>query len=535
MSPDRQNRPQPVATSAAGAEADATQRLRETWLLLATFLVAVAGLIYELIAATLSSYLLGDSVRQFSYVIGIFLSAMGLGAWLSRYVGRAMTGFVWAQILLGIAGGFMAPVVFFTFAWMESVTLPLYGLLITVGVLSGMEIPLIARVLKEIGAPEFRFENVLSVDYIGALVASLAFPMLIIPHLGLMPASLTFGALNLAVAGLSLWIFRSEVHAVQVVTWALALLVTLIGLWQAERLVATSESYLFEDDIILSEATPYQQITVTRFRNRTRLFLDYSIQFDTLDEHRYHESLVHPAMAQAVRRNSVLILGGGDGMAVREVLRWAEVQDIVLVDLDPRVTELFRDHPDLSQLNDGALRDPRVTIQNMDAWRYVEESDKVFDVILIDLPDPKNLALSKLYSRQFYGTLVERLSAHGVMVTQAGSPLFAREAFWSIEATLASSRNPQALGAGLHTLPYHAYLPSFGDWGFVLASPNRLPDGQLNLPLGVSEHLLYLTPQVWQAAQVFDPQSGRVVVEANSLQSHALVDYYLDGWARWFE
>ncbi|CUH88902.1 Spermidine synthase [Phaeobacter sp. CECT 5382] len=509
----------------------AALRLRETWLLVATFLVAVAGLIYELIAATLSSYLLGDSIRQFSYVIGIFLSSMGLGAWLSRYVAQPVSGFVWAQILLGIAGGFMAPLVFFTFAWMESVTLPLYGLLITVGLLSGMEIPLIARVLKEIGAPEFRFENVLSVDYIGALAASLAFPLLIIPHLGLMPASLTFGALNLVVAGLSLWIFRSQTSALQVAVWALALTGTLAALWQAERLVSASEAALFEDDIIFSEATPYQQITVTRYRTRTRLFLDYSIQFDSLDEHRYHESLVHPAMAQAPRRKSVLILGGGDGMAAREVLRWAAVEEITLVDLDPRVTELFRDHPDLSALNQDALRDPRVTIHNTDAWRFVEDSTAVFDVIIIDLPDPKNLSLSKLYSRQFYGTLVERLSAQGVMVTQAGSPLFAREAFWSIKTTLAASRNPNRPGQGLYTRPYHAYLPSFGDWGFVMASVMPLTDRPIGLPAG----LKYLSPEVWQAAQVFDLETGPLEVSANTLQSHALVGYYLDGWARWFE
>ena len=139
-----------------------------------------------------------------------------------------MAGFVWAQILLGIAGGFMAPAVFLTFAWMESVSLPLYGLLITVGLLSGLEIPLIARVLKDIGAPEFRFENVLSVDYIGALVASLAFPLLIIPHLGLMAGSLAFGALNLGVAGLSLWIFRRDTSRAQLGVWAIALLVTLV-------------------------------------------------------------------------------------------------------------------------------------------------------------------------------------------------------------------------------------------------------------------------------------------------------------------
>ncbi|GAA6196851.1 polyamine aminopropyltransferase [Pseudophaeobacter arcticus] len=536
MSPE----PQVQTTESAGASTDPlaaakSLRLREAWLLVATFLVAVAGLIYELIAATLSSYLLGDSVRQFSYVIGVFLSSMGLGAWLSRYVERPMAGFVWAQILLGIAGGFMAPAVFLTFAWMESVSLPLYGLLITVGLLSGLEIPLIARVLKDIGAPEFRFENVLSVDYIGALVASLAFPLLIIPHLGLMAGSLAFGALNLGVAGLSLWIFRRDTSRAQLGVWAIALLVTLVALWQAERLVSVTESNLFEDDIILSEATPYQQITVTRYRDRTRLFLDYSIQFDSLDEYRYHESLVHPAMSLAPRRKSVLILGGGDGMAAREVLRWAEVDEVTLVDLDPRVTELFRDHPDLSPLNHGSLSDPRLEIKNVDAWRFVEGSSAVYDVIIIDLPDPKNLALSKLYSRQFYGTLVERLSAQGIMVTQAGSPLFAREAFWSINATLQSSRNPQAPGAGLSTQPYHAYLPSFGDWGFVLASPQKPASTRLGLPVNLAAELKYLTPEVWQAAQVFDPQSGPTPVAVNTVQSHALVGYYLDGWARWFE
>lgn len=523
-------------TGAVPGGGEPRANLREVWLLAATFLVAVSGLIYELIAATLSSYLLGDSVRQFSLVIGVFLSSMGLGAWLSRYVSRAMEGFIWAQILLGVAGGCMAPLVFYLYAWSGAVMLPLYGLLILIGMLSGMEIPLIARALKEIGAPEFRFENVLSVDYVGALAASVAFPLLIVPHLGLMPASLTFGALNLLVAGGSLWVFRAVASRVAVVIWALALALTFAGLVQAERLVSVAEANLFEDDIILSEATPYQQITVTRYRDRTRLFLDYSIQFDTLDEHRYHESLVHPAMALAPRRRDVLILGGGDGMAVREVLKWDEVAHVTLVDLDPRVTALFRDHPDLSALNDHALSDPRVTIRNMDAWQFAESSDQVFDVILIDLPDPKNLALSKLYSRQFYGALVERLSAQGLMVTQAGSPLFAREAFWSIAATLEATRNPlasgQGAGQGLHVWPYHAYVPSFGDWGFVIAAPQSLKTQSLpRLPDG----LRFLDQQVWQAAQVFGGDTGPVLVEENSIQSHALVGYYLDGWARWFE
>lgn len=512
-------------TTQAGAT-----RLREVWLLVATFLIAVAGLIYELIAATVSSYLLGDSVRQFSLVIGVFLSSMGVGAYLSRFVERAMSGFIWAQIALGIVGGFMAPVLFFSYGWTGEVAFPLYGMLIAVGILSGMEIPLIARVLKEIGAPEFRFENVLSVDYVGALVASLAFPLVVIPQLGLMSASLAFGCLNLAVAGLSLWLFREEASGSQWGVWAGALVLSAGALVQSERLVSIADAQLFEDDIVFSEATQYQQITVTRFRDRVRLFLDHSIQFDSMDEHRYHEALVHPALALAPRRAQVLILGGGDGMAAREVLRWTDVERVTLVDLDPAVTTLFRDHPELSLLNSGALADPRVTIMNRDAWRFAEEGDTAFDIIIADLPDPKNLSLSKLYSREFYALLVERLSANGLLVTQSGSPLFAREAFWSVVATLEEARNPAVPDAGLSVIPYHVYVPSFGDWGFALASFAPLRDRPLAFPDG----LRFLDQAVWETARVFDGDTDRVPVETNDIQSHALLGYYLEGWDRWF-
>ncbi len=503
---------------------------REVWLLVATFLVAVAGLIYELIAATLSSYLLGDSVRQFSMVIGVFLAAMGLGAWLSRHVTHALPGFVWAQIGLGILGGFLAPVLFFTYAALGTLEFPLYSMLIAIGALSGMEIPLIARVLKEIGAPEFRFENVLSVDYVGALAASLAFPLLIVPHLGLMSASLAFGCLNLLVAGLSLWLFRDHLGRQVWVVWGAALVASTIALVYSERMLTAVEASLFEDDVILSESTPYQQITLTRFRDRTRLFLDYSIQFDTLDEYRYHEALVHPAMALAPRRDNVLILGGGDGMAAREVLHHDGVTAITLVDLDARVTTLFRDRDDLAALNDGALRDPRLTIVTADAWKFAETAEQVFDVVIVDLPDPKSIALSKLYTQEFYALLADRISSHGVIVVQSGSPLFARQGFWSVVHTLDATRNPVMPGGTLHVLPYHAHIPSFGEWGFTLASPQPLPMQALALPDG----LRYLTDAVWTASQTFAPDSADMVAAVNRLRSHALVGYYNAGWDTWF-
>jgi spermidine synthase len=305
---------------------------------------------------------------------------------------------------------------------------------------------------------------------------------------------------------------------------------TLAGLWQAETIVTKTEAALYEDDIILSEATPYQQITLTRFRDRTRLFLDHSIQFDSYDEHRYHEALVHPVMGHVARPANVLILGGGDGMALREVLRHDRVDAVTLVDLDPRVTELFSTHPDMIALNGGAFADPRVRVENRDAWSFVEASNQAFDVIIIDLPDPKNLSLSKLYSREFYAVLVERVAAGGGSVTQAGAPLYARQAYWSVVETWGATRNPYDPTGGLHVIPYHTLVPSFGDWGFVLSMAETPAPRNLALPDG----LRYLTPQAWAAAQLFGGDTDRVAAQVNSIRDHALVGYYNAGWEKWF-
>ncbi len=500
------------------------------WLLAATFLVAVSGLVYELIAGAASSYLLGDSVTQFSLVIGVFMTSMGIGAWLSRYVEEIERGFTLSQILLGIVGGFSAPILFLAYAWLDGFEVLLFALVIVIGALSGLEIPLITRILQRSGALRQTLANVLTADYAGALVAAVLFPLVIVPQLGLMAASLAFGVLNLTVAALSLWLFRGQTGWGVRALWGAGLAACIAALLGAERIVSLADAALFRDEVVLSEETPIQRIVVTRFDERYRLFLNGAIQFDTLDEHRYHESLVHPVMGLVPRRSDVLILGGGDGMALREVLRWEEVERVVLVDLDPRVTELFREHPDLKRLNGRALSDPRVEVLNTDAWRFVEEDKRVFDAIILDLPDPNGFALSKLYSVEFYARLVERLAASGALVTQAGSPVFAREAFWSIDATLGATRNPSAPGETLWTQPYHTYVPSFGDWGFVIAAPREFARTPSEVPAG----LRYYAQDLWAGMTVFARDAGPLDVETNSIISHPLVRYYEDGWDHWF-
>ncbi|MGB0410797.1 MAG: polyamine aminopropyltransferase [Pikeienuella sp.] len=496
------------------------RRGTDLWLLAATFVIAVAGMVYELIAATASSYLVGDSVTQFSLVIGVFLSSMGLGAWLSRFAKLAERAFVSAQIALGVLGGASAPLMFLAYAYTGEVQMVMFTLLIAIGTLVGMEVPLIARLLEAAGA-KHRFENVLTVDYLGALGAALLFPLVIVPMVGLMTASLLFGALNLGVAALSVWLFRGVGLTAHAIVIAVALVVTGGALWKAEDTASALSASLYEDEIILSEDTPYQRVVLTRFHDRTRLFLNGAIQFDSLDEHRYHEGLVHPAMSAAARPANILILGGGDGMATREVLRHPGVQSVTLVDLDPRVTELFRDNVDLAALNDGALRDERVRIVNRDAWAFVNEDAGLYDVIIADLPDPRSPALSKLYSKEFYAALSRRLRSGGAFVTQAGSPVFARQAFWSVAATAEA-------GFSATITPYHVYVPSFGDWGFVLAAGRDLPS------LKAPDDLRYLNDATWQAAQVFGNDASQVEAEVNTIRDHPLIRYYQDGWSHWF-
>ncbi|MEL7348586.1 MAG: polyamine aminopropyltransferase [Pseudomonadota bacterium] len=512
------------------AEPSAPGTAHGPWLLAATFVVAVAGLVYELIAGAVASYLLGDSITQFSLVIGVFMSAMGLGAWASRHVDDLEHGFATSQIMLGLIGGFSAPLLFLSYGWLDALGPVLFGTVIAIGALSGLEIPLITRILQREGALRTTLSNVLTADYAGALAAAVLFPLLIVPQMGLMAASLFFGVLNLAVAALSLWLFRDRIGWVLRLLWAASLAACLAGFALSERLVSLADAAIYEDEVILSEETPYQRIAITRSGERTRLFLDGAIQFDTLDEHRYHESLVHPAMGLAARRARVLILGGGDGMALREVLRWDDVEEVVLVDLDPRMTELFARRGDLAALNGQSLTDPRARVVNADAWRFLEEEGEPFDVAILDLPDPADFTVSKLYAREFYALLIARMAGHGVVVTQAGSPLFARRAFWSIERTLAGTATPGTPGTRLRTLPYHAHVPSFGAWGFVIAAPGALRD----IPLPPPEGLKFYAPALWPGMGVFPADMGSVEVEENSIVTHPLVAYYEAGWARWF-
>lgn len=496
-----------------------------TTLLVTVFIISICAIVYELIVGTLSSYLLGDSVTHFSITIGLFLSAMGLGSYASRWISRPLLGwFILVEILIGLVGGLTALLLYAVFATTDYYYPAMITLILTLGSLIGMEIPLLTRLMTHFAGVREALANVLAFDYLGALLASLLFPLILLPNFGLLVTAFATGLLNMVVVLVNLWTFRRELPR-----FALLLGVTLgvtglltAGVVAADPLTRLLEAQLYADPVIFTQQTPYQRIVMTRWGNDIRLFLDGNIQFSLADEYRYHEPLVHPAMTLSRSRERVLVLGGGDGLAVREILKYPDVQQVVVVDIDPAMTQLARDHITLRQVNQDALHDPRVQLVHQDAFHYVQQQGERFGVIISDLPDPNSESLGKLYSREFYTFVQQVLGRGGVMVTQATSPYFAREAYWSIAHTMQA--------AGLHTLPYHTYVPSFGDWGFVLASADGALDSSRFQPL---VPVRYFTPAVWTIAQLFDTDMAEVAAEANVLDTQVLLRYYQQGWQRW--
>ena len=491
-------------------------------LFLSVLLIAACGLIYELIAGTLASYLLGDSILQFSTVIGSYLFAMGIGSWLSRYIEKGLVGrFITIELMVGLVGGFSSSILFLAFAYTHAFRLILYLLVLVVGILVGLEIPLLMRILKH----RFQFRDlvahVLTFDYLGALGASLLFPFLVVPKLGLVRGALLFGMVNAGVALWSTWLFREQLPRYNGLRAASLLVLAALtgGLFSADYIMAAADDNLYSDEIILSRQTHYQRIVLTRWKDDVRLYLSSHLQFASGDEYRYHEGLVHPVLAAAPSARRVLILGGGDGLAAREVLKYPGIEQLTLVDLDPEMTQLFATHSYLKQLNGASLTDKRMRVVNADAFVWLEQSKEIFDAVIIDFPDPTNFSLGKLYTTAFYRLLGHHIAESGFFVVQSTSPLFARQSFWCIVETLKAAK--------FQTRPYHVYVPSFGEWGFVIAGKQQWqPPTQL--PAGLRFLSLTNLPTLFDFPIDMQP----IPAEPNRLNDQSLVRYYEEDWKK---
>jgi spermidine synthase len=503
----------------------AERRAPSTALFVMVLLIATAGLVYELAMAAVASYVLGDSVTQFSTVIGVYLSALGVGAFISRFAEERLEHlFVDVELGTALVGGLSAPGLFLAFSYTQEFRLVLYATVIGVGILVGLELPLLMRILERRLSFKELIARALSFDYAGALIGSLGFSLVLVPHIGLTHTSILCGLMNATVGLASTWVFAKS--GVERMTGAriravVVILLLLVAFAEGKRLTSLAEAVSYGGNVVFAESSAYQRIVLAEREQSFQLYLNGNLQFSSADERRYHEALVHPALLVAKRHKKVLIGGGGDGLAAREVLRWPDVESITLVDLDHVVTDLARRNPKLVALNGGSLSDPRLTLVNGDAMVYIARSHERFDVVILDFPDPNNFSVGKLYSAELYRSLEARLAPGGALVVQSTSPLFARHSFWCVVETLES--------VGFTVLPYRVFVPSFGEWGFALAKLEPFTAPTEPPPFALS----YLDRTTLRSLFELPRDSQRVATRINRLDNQALVGYYAEEWRRW--
>lgn len=496
----------------------------EYLLLFAVFTIATCGLVYELVAGTLASYLLGDSVKQFSFIIGVYLFSMGVGSYFSKFITKNLLNtFVEIEILVGLIGGLSSVILFLLFESVNSFQFILYFLVFITGCLVGLEIPLLMNILKD--KVEFKdlVSNVFTFDYIGSLLASILFPLVLVPKLGIIGTSLFFGMINISIAIALCYLLKSDLKKVALLRAKAIFSFLLLGVVFifSDAILSFSEGKLYGENIIYTQTTPYQRIVLTHNKSDYRLYLNNNLQFSSKDEYRYHEALVHPAMSMAKNVKNILVLGGGDGLAVREILKYPAVQKITLVDLDEGMTKMFKTNTILTGFNQKSLLNPKVTVYNKDAYIWLKDCPEKFDVVLIDFPDPSNYSLGKLYSSSFYRTVRERLNPAAVVVIQTTSPYFAPKSFWCINKTLMEIF-PQVDA-------YHAYVPSFGEWGYSIAMNSF--ETNFNTVNQTVPGLRFYNYQ-YDTFNYFTKDMKVENVETNRLDNQILVRYFDEEWGK---
>jgi spermidine synthase len=496
-------------------------------LLAAVAACAACGIIYELALLTLSASLNGGGIVATSLIVAGYIAALGAGALLVKpLLAHAAITFIAVETLLGIIGGLSAAALYVVFAFIDGSTWVLAVSTALIGGLVGAEVPLLMTLLQRgrtAGASDTgrTLANLNAADYLGALLGGLVWPFFLLPHLGMIRGAAATGIINLAAAAVvSIFLLRHVVSVRQLVTAlcalaaALGLLATLLV--RSADVETTSRQRLYADPIIAYRHTPYQEIVVTRRGNDMRLYLDGGLQFSTRDEYRYTESLVYPALGNGAR--SVLVLGGGDGLAARELLRQPGVERIVQVELDPAVIQLAR--TTMREANGGSLDNPRVNVVIDDAMTWLRGRSDLFDAVIVDLPDADTPVLGRLYSTEFYALAARALAPDGLMVVQAGSPFSTPTAFWRTISTIRA--------AGFAVTPYHAHVPTFGDWGFALARRGDAaptPTVPTDAP-----HLRFLNQRVLDASTVFSGDIGPRSLEPSTLDNPRVVDDMRHGY-----
>ncbi|MBC9729811.1 polyamine aminopropyltransferase [Streptomyces sp. TRM68367] len=479
------------------------------------FVCAACGLVYELELVAHASYLTGDSVTQTSVVLSVMVFAMGIGSLAAKRLRRlAAAAFGAVEALLALVGGCSAMTLYAVFAWTgdwgglwaDGPRWLLVAFSLAIGLLIGAEVPLLMELIQRIRRQDAggAVADLFAADYVGALVGGLAFPFLLLPFLGQLTGALVTGTVNVIAGGaLVLGLFHRDLsrRARRLLLAANVTVVALLG--SAAVLVDDFERAarhaVYGQNVRVALQTGVQEVVLTGGSGGRPLdlYLDGRLRVGGRDERHYHEALVHPAMNGPHAR--VLVLGGGDGLTAREVLRHPGVRRVDIVELDPGLVRLARSDPALSALNGHVYDDPRVHVTIADAFRRLRGAPPAaYDVVISDLPDPGITASTKLYSQEFYGLAGRVLADGGRLAVHAG-PVAARpRVYWTVESTLRA--------AGFRTAPYRVNGHDTGfpadpdraaastdhatrDWGYLLAARTTTPSLRL-APQGPRPHTL---------------------------------------------
>ncbi len=492
--------------------------------MLTTLIISGCSMCYELIISAVSSYLLGNSTLQYSVTIGLYMASLGLGAYLSKFFTKNLFRiFMTIELGIGVIGGISSLILFLANIYVDNYSVVMYLVIIIIGTFAGAEIPVMTRIIEQDeNNLKVTLSSIFSFDYIGGLVGAIAFPLLLLPKLGYFSTSFLCGLFNILCAMLIMIKFGDRVEHITIyrVLGIILAVFMVLGMIFSDNISNAIESGLYQDKVILTEQTPYQKIVMTKHKDDVRLFIDGNCQFSTADEYRYHEALVHVPMNEISRREAVLILGGGDGLAVREVLKYPEVKRIDLVDLDAEMIRICSTDRNITDINQGSLLSEKLNVHIMDAYEYLETCEDRYDLIIVDLPDPNSEVLNKLYSNVFYRMCKGCLNEEGVLVVQSTSPYYATDAFWCINKTIADE--------GLFVKAYHLEVPAFGDWGFNMASRKELSES-----ISFDVETRYLSSDNVASLFCFGKDEISDDVEVNRLTKPVLMDYYNRAEADW--
>lgn len=545
-------------------------RLLPLLLAFCMFSTGASGLVNEYVLATITTYILGNSIEQFSIVIACMMLMMGVSGFVQSKMSDSnlLQKFIAVEVLMAILGGFAPLAIYASFGFFEHhFQFVHYFFVLSVGFLIGFEIPLVMRIIEQQKIDlKTNLTIVYAMDYVGAFIGAIIWVKYLLKNFPLTEISFIVAGFNFIVAALTIIYFLNCKIIKKPLLQTALLLITaalLIAGFMTNRDIShLLEQRFYEDPIVYKNTTKYQHLVITHNSdlNDTRLYINGNTQFSSLDEVRYHDFLVHPLMAASPSIDHVLVLGGGDGLALREINKYKAIKTVTLVDLDPEMVNIASSNTILTALNNDSFKNAKVktsaanisepgtkkaiylsedtytteipefvasvTVYNIDADQFLKKRpDMKWDAVIIDLPDPSSIELSKLYSKQFYQSLRRYLSPNAFVSIQSTSPYHAKEAYLAIGSTLQA--------AGFNTLPYRQNIPSFGDWGYYLAWTNDETPLELKKRLSnlhdFSVNTNFITPELLAASFAFG--KGELIAKTqciNALMEPCLLTSYVE-------